>query len=717
MAVASGEALIKDGEARFLVTAPTTLGEALGLWVELTGVEPREWGSGGRFTLGQLSVQRLHEEIAESLELDTTETTGRMLLSLVLHEYLRDTSFTAEELLNRPEAALTYMDRARRLTAFMRGPEVAGRGDAFAATMKVALDRYGALTPEVQQVIEERTPHGARGTLSVLRRDAMRTLQNLHVSQFLDGEPEGLEVRPAYGKHLYRWSNVNSMLKAMVTAPSGVTVNMIEKASNPYGVHFVFAIRNGGRLFVFTDKEQTPHPLAEGMWRRPDKILAERANRNWFPYDVAGLKFTEDGRAYIETSRGRSLVPYQSNVQPVKPLRELSPPQIIWLVMVLDLIVEKFWRQDYRAKQLSFTGEMVRVATPLIEAAQAAGLPVVVSGNAVLEVQPLKMLDVTSESVSDSDVGTLGAGETKWLEDRYRHVVREDALDVVRDRHDALVLTNDGLATEEEVAGRLSHFDREERLAQTVKIQALDPESFGTADELRRDRLFLARANYAGQIAAHAMDEFEKRRKEVKKWVTERMLRNLPAIEAILAAPEVIVATPWKGDTWGDRCNQVRYSKAGWREFMKRRVVQEAKSYLYGMVIGEGSVAAGREPWKGGAPSCFFSGAPSEFVVSLVPENVEQLAWLCGVATCDLPDVLQHWSQLRAGKRNHMLNRVDPLDWKVQDPWSKRMSLELHVFVSKRAMAGLEKKLRQNGVPQPPGFQTEKPSAPASEDE
>lgn len=716
MALERDESAKEAGDGSMEVAAPASLGDALKLWVELTGVEPRERGAGGRFTMGQLSVQALHEEIAESLEMDHSETTGRMLLSLIVGDYLKDTSFTADELLNRPEAALRYMDRAKRLTAFLRGPEVAGRGDDFADTMRQALERYGALTPEVQQVIEERSPHGARGTLAVLRRDAMRTIQHLQVNQFLDGEPEEPSVRPAYGKQLYRWSNVNSMLRAMVAAPSGVTVNMIEKPSNPYGVHFVFAIRNGGRLFVFTDKEQVPHPLAEGMWRRPDKVLAARANRNWFPYDVAGLRFSEDGRAYIETSQGRSLVPYQTNVQPVKPLSELSPPQIIWPVMVLDLIVEKFWRQDYRAKQLSFTGEMVRVATPLIEAAQAARLPVVVSSEATLRVEPLTLKDVSSDAVTADDVGSLGAGENRWLEERYRHLVREDALDLVRDQSEALLLTADGISTQEEVAGGLSHFAREEKLARLVKVEALDPESFGTAEELQRDRMFLARANFAGQIEAHAYREYEERRHQVREWVVGRMLKTLRSNEALLAASEVIVATAWRGDTWGNRCSNVRYSLAGWREFIRRQDVQETKAYLAAFVGGDGVVAC-RQPWKNGAPSCFFTGAPSAFLVSLVPETAEQLAWMCGVEKEDLPDVLQQWTQLRRGRRNHLLNRVDPMDWKVEDPWSRRMSFQLHVFVSKRTMARLEKKLAEEGVSKPPGYQTDKPKAEDTKNE
>jgi hypothetical protein len=626
----SGSAVTADGMA-----APRDLASALKLWIELTGVEPRERGASGRYTMGQLSVQRLHEEIAESLELDRTETTGRMLMSLIVQEYLRDTSFTADE----------------------------------------------------------------------LRRDAMRTMSKLQVSQFLDGEPEAPDARPVYGRYLYRWANINSMLKAMVTAPSGVTVNMIQSASNPYGVHFVFAIRNGARLFVFTDKEQTPHPLAEGMWRRPDKVLAERANRNWFPYDVAGLKFNDEGRAYIETSRGRSIASYQTAVQPVKPLSALTPPQVIWLVMMLDLILDKFWRQDYRAKQLSYTGEMVRVATPLIEAAQVAGLQVVTTGRATLEVGAITLSDVVTEAVSEGDVGSMGAGENRWLEDRYKHLVSTEALDVVQEAQGPLLLTSDGkVMPEAAVLGGLSHFEREDRRQETVKVEALDPESFGTAEELRKNRLFLARANYAGQIAAHAEREFSERKDSIKQWVQDHMLRNLVNIEAIVAAKSVWVTTKWTGNSWDDRCSNVRYGPDGKREFLRRYDVQESKEHLYILAGGEGNVMACKHPWKAGAPSCYYTGAPAAFMVILVPETAEQLAWLCGVEQQELPDVLQNWSQLRKGRRNYLLNRVDPMDWKVENPWIRQLPFQLNVFLSKRAMSMLERRLKGEAMPEPSGY-------------
>jgi hypothetical protein len=276
--------------------------QALQLWVEITGVEPARSGS---FTMGEWGIQKLHREIQESLELDPSEITGLMMFSSIVQSYFEDRTFTLDALLNNPDRVNTYLSKARTLTAFLRSDAVTGPSDAFANRVSQALEKYGVTNQEVSRILSNKGQMGDRGTLAVLRRDAMRTLEHLQVNQFLDGDAEEVSVKPAYGRFVYRWDNINSMLRAMVNAPSGVTINMIQTAENPLGVYFVFAIRNGGRLFVFTDKEATPHPLAEGMWRRPDKILAARANRNWFPYELAGLKFNEEGRARLFNTRTR----------------------------------------------------------------------------------------------------------------------------------------------------------------------------------------------------------------------------------------------------------------------------------------------------------------------------------------------------------------------------------------------------------------------------
>lgn len=704
------------------------LAEALEGWVQLTGVEPRESGS---FTMGEYNIQRLHKEIGESLDLDPTELTGRMLLSYIVQTYFQDRQFTVDELLNAPDRVAEYLRRSRELASFLRGPGVAGAADAFAERLTLALERYGAVGSEVRQIMGHAGSHGDRGFLAVLRRDAMRTLAHLQVNQFLDGEPEQPGFAPSYGRFIYRWDNINSMLRAMVGAPSGVTVNMIQSAKNPYGVYFVFAIRNGGRLFVFTDKEATPHPMAEGMWRRPDKILSSRAHRNWFPYELAGLKFNNEGKAYIDTACGRSIVGYQTVAQPVHAISDLPAPQVIWLTMMLDLIVDKFWRQEYRAAQLSYTGEMTRVATPLLEAAQAARLPLSVREDAVLSVAPVTLADVHSDAVREEDVGTLTDGRHDWLEARYKDQVLPESIDLIDASGETLFVRYDPSASnppsnskpvsasgsttvaaarpigdativsEAQATSGVSVFDRDEALAALAKLDSLDPTSFGTREEIERDRRFIARSNYAVQIDRLAQQEFSRRKDEVKAWVLGRVLQNNEFLASAVTAAsrgDVRVKTACRQESGGDCAFGCHYGNDGTRTFIVRRDLDEGadkargeiglRKNLHYMVYGEGNFVLGQAPYKAGAPACHFTDAPSQWVVQIIPETAEQLAFMCGVQVPDLPDVLQHWTMLQGRSDNHILRRVDPMAWQLSDPW-RALHFVTSVFVGKKAMKSL----------------------------
>ena len=67
-----------------------------------------------------------------------------------------------------------------------------------------------------------------------------------------------------------------------------------------------------------------------------------------------------------------------------------------------------------------------------------------------------------------------------------------------------------------------------------------------------------------------------------------------------------------------------------------------------------------------------------------------------GAYTCILKippwvNVLQHWSRGKDYVGNHLLNRLDPMDTIVENPW-KKFGAEVNVFLSKRGLAQIEKR-------------------------
>lgn len=56
----------------------------------------------------------------------------------------------------------------------------------------------------------------------------------------------------------------------------------------------------------------------------------------------------------------------------------------------------------------------------------------------------------------------------------------------------------------------------------------------------------------------------------------------------------------------------------------------------------------------------------------------------------DMPDVLQHWNKYEPYVGNHILNRIDPLEWMIENPWLE-LNTKIQIHLSKRAFNNLKK--------------------------
>jgi hypothetical protein len=685
--------------------------KAIELYADITGVKvpESERDRYGSMSFRKYDILKTYDALKEALELDPSEVTANLMLSYYVRDLLSDQKLSMLNLLDDPDAFLAKLEKPRELLAIVNRPDITEARATFIANLTKALNRYCADQREdIQKLL---TQHD---NIAFLRRDALRGVERLQINQFLRGEPEPSEVRPVFHSKVFQWWNINSLLAAATSMPSGVSLNLI-RDRDEYQSYFVFCIRNGGNLFVLTDAPQYSHPLQGMMTRRPDRALGERSCRAWFPYDLLGLKWDEEQeRYYIERSDEKAVAVYQQEHKVLKPIAELDPAETVWTTMMLDLIVRKFWNQGYQAPQLSYTGEMIKIEDRLIEKAQTANLPV--AAYQPLALPALAVEDILTDAVDEAQVGRKAHSPNRWLEERYKDKVNPAILNLVEQAGTVVLLptfkpnstfdkTPDGTIIEGGMrklsstdVSKLGHFFEKDVRGRSLVV--MDSTKFGTREQLEADRKFLARHNFATQINDLAYDEFKRREKEVVDWYVKACKKNLPAILSWCAHDEIWLdmgeKTAFSSNSSRGPQRQVTVgSEKAWRpntriyrSLLKRRnLIEErrTKDYDYS-AIGAHNLGG----WSGRDYTCAVTDAKATYEVVFYPSNAEELAVLAGVAVDELPDVLQHWSLAKDYIGNSILDRIDPMNWHAHDPWRK-LNLKVRVPLSIRGLAKVEK--------------------------
>lgn len=700
--------------------------EAITLWEQLTGVSPPDakgfWGtSAGGNTW---AIRDTYTALKEALELDPTEVTASLLFKTFIEEYLRSATTSMMTMLKDPSAAMKQLETAKRLLEIVDREEIVWARDAFTAGLNKALAKYGAdQRADVQAVLND------HAMLAILRRDALRSLARLRVDQFLEGENEGPEYIPVYVNQVHLWWNINSLLKAATSGmPSGVSLNLI-RDPNAYESFFAFSIRNGGNLFVLTDVPERAHPMQAEMVRKPGRDFDRRASKNWFPYDLLGMKIDEKGDSYKpDHSDVKSVAIYQPDTIPMMKIAELPPHETIWITMMLDLIVTKFWKVGYKSKQISYTGEMIKVESILLLEAAKAGLPAVLD-NALVMPQ-LTLADVTGPGLDDKQIGKQFDRPNLWLEERYASQIVTESLNLLAGPGEArkLKLPEPGaknalaptlqeygtLETDERDADGRYMFtdDRQKRDLQEAKMQMMSVTKFGSPAELEADRRWLARYNVAQQVRVLAKREFKVREKEVKAWYVKRVRANLPTILTWINSEHIWldegkygafdkngvggflchIDTDEYDPTPGPRMDRPRRTV---RMFMRKHdlTIPTSKLDLTDLSARWGGVDLGGYKLVGrnsGHSTCVVNQAKASMQYAFRPSRPEHLAALCGCKVEQLPDVLQHWNLADPYRGNSILDRIDPMIWRVSNPWA-RLDLTVRIPLSFTGRAKIAK--------------------------
>lgn len=395
------------------------LNEALPRWAKLTGT--KLGASSFSFSIGSNSefqsydLQKYVEDLNESRTLDMTGTTAILLLRGLFEAYVEEKSFKIHTLLYAPADVEKTLSTLREFHTLITQTPCEEAVAAFKETLRGAAVHYGYdLAKLKEHLADERA-------LGQLRLAASRSLERLATHQFTQGarDPKPLQ----YNREIFEFTSINSFVHALRRQMiSGITLALI-RPENVYKAYFVLGLRNGETTTILTDFQEGAHPEYHNMSRRPDRRLDERARQHWFPYRLLEGEAIKHRHLRDKTA----LVPRDAKAIPIDEITNLEPPEFIWLTLLFDLIAAKFDRDDYKAPELSYTGEMIVSPHALVEATSA----IVLAG----QYKPLILPPLTAKTATPELAGNeKPLGHNGWLEDRYRHLVPEILLDVVGER-------------------------------------------------------------------------------------------------------------------------------------------------------------------------------------------------------------------------------------------------------------------------------------------
>jgi hypothetical protein len=657
--------------------------EALELWQEITGVR-----AGDNWRWKDQDFRQILAALKEALDVDTSDVTATLMLSAYVNDHFARKTVSVETLLSDPRGVADSLVKPRRLLEILNAPDVLERRESFVRMVGLAMEKYGAHEREdVKGLLAD------PDELAFLRRDALRSMSKLRVDQFLDGDAEAAGVRPVYYHFVHQWWNVNSMLEASARMAPGVSINLI-RDPNEFESYFCFSIRNGARLFVLSDAPEHKHPLQPMMSRRPDRAMAERINRNWFPYDLMGAKIDEESRkVYFERSESTDVAIFQNEAQPLQLLSKLPPRELVWIAMMFELIVDRFWRRGYTAPELSYTAEMIRVQDRMLEAATRANLPV--ASYPRIDLAPIGLADITAASPEvEKAFGSRTDMSNRWIEERYGHLVSTESLNMLAAPEKHFAMLTQGNA----IKPRHSRFEPSrsimdaDKLVTTVPVEKLSSTSFGSKESVVADRMFIARYNFAVQIDALARNEFIKRNDEALTWYRKRIDENFASLLA------------WTGERnyWFEDYTRHGHRKTGIgyhpdsaktrsrpdRHFRSFNRVWRWDDNMNIRVNMLGSYY--KCAFKDGSPLCVVNGTKATYIQSWCPATAEEAAFLAGCPVSDMPELMEHYDLREQERGNKLTDRTDPVEWAVHNPWAD-LDLRVSIPLSKRGLAKLDK--------------------------
>lgn len=435
---------------------------------------------------------------------------------------------------------------------------------------------------------------------------------------------------PVYSKLIYAFRSVEDMARKIVGLPDGFALVAL-MSDNPADSYFAIVCKNGERITVLSDSPNYEHPLQEErMAKRNNRYNHSRMDGSMFPYDLFDLQWSDGDRIVNQGSSRKELVDPKTQIEVLGTIENLSEVQAIWLSYIFESCYFEYFIGESPAKTMAvLCKETLRIGGVKEE---SSNLPSLIS-DTVIDLPPSS--ELTGDKLLEHYPQIHLAEENTWMERRFEKYIDATMLYPLDDPGQ-MKLEFKGLGRSK---SNLAVSGKELCKLPTTKLLS--------AENAKRDSLYIARHNKAQLIQKMVNEEFEARGKKISDWVYKHISENVPNIIDDLVSlnhSRFYESSAMGGsDKDGETVRQIHIVKNTSAYIKERSVASELIKRL-GL-------------YEDGWPLCYVSenlldeslDSADHFIVLQV-KTVWDLVNLTGVQRSELPEELQHYCYNKKGR-------------------------------------------------------------------
>jgi hypothetical protein len=621
-------------------------------------------------TLWQAHFRKNSPSIADTLMLDDMKPDGieAAILALELARITEKTAsqctFTLKEILDNTEEIQTKTEAFKTIQAAANTPEIQTLLKQCRETLLATAATFG-IQKEIEPVLENHH-------LGRLLHTANHEFKHLLVHQYTQGT--GKHGKFHLNGWIYAFPTMHELVCALARQPiDGLTLCIIiDPDIIEYSI-FAWALKTGDTLTILSQDNGLSHQNQKFLRRNPGHDFENRANNCFYPYSIFTYKKiptaggtnsqTHITGMFIEGKPpgGNNLTSPGTTLHKVKPLKDLEPEEIVWLLLIADLIHHEYWQQEKKTNETAYTGEMVEnpsIIPQLLTAAPGGQLLLENPGEQAKPATAIEYKPIILNNLNNETIRETGENKNNWEE------VRTGNNDWMIQRYEQQSDIHLYLPAQT-APGETKNSDHQ--------LKPFNPTGlYGTKTKIEKERFYIARTNQAGIIQKRADQEFKNRAPEIITWFQNQIRQNIETLKRAAATGELIIPAqlpkPDCTDTVAN-CNILQLYIHG---------VHDPKTHPYPWSYQILANCHGGITEKGNHLCIEDTQHTGKCRALFEPTNTDSLALLTGIKIGELPDVLQHWGKPRQHTGNPILNLIDPIET-LKNPWDQlKFRIQLH---------------------------------------